>query len=47
MEQQKKDSYTEPVLVAHEMLRDITGVTSGVKTSDKAVGEKAGAESIS
>ena len=45
MEQQQKESYTEPVLVAHEMLRDITGGTSGVKTSDKAVGEKPGTES--
>ncbi|MCS6293603.1 MAG: hypothetical protein H8J66_11065 [Nitrospira sp.] len=46
MEQQKKESYTEPVLMAHEMLRDITGGTSGVKTSDKAVGEKSGNESF-
>ena len=36
MEIQQKESYTEPVLVAHELLRDITGTTSGVK----AVGEK-------
>ena len=28
MEQQSKESYTEPVLVAHELLRDITGVSS-------------------
>jgi len=26
MEQQKKESYSEPVLVAHELLRDVTGV---------------------
>lgn len=26
MENQKKESYTEPVLVAHELLRDITAV---------------------
>lgn len=26
MELQKKESYTEPVLVAHELLRDVTGV---------------------
>jgi hypothetical protein len=25
MEQQKKESYSEPVLVAHELLRDVTG----------------------
>ncbi len=36
MELQNKESYTEPVLMAHEMLRDITGTTSG----GKAVGEK-------
>lgn len=47
MEQQQKESYTEPVLMAHEMLRDITGGTSAVKTSDKAVGEKFGTESYS
>ncbi|BFU96172.1 MAG: hypothetical protein NTNFB02_28940 [Nitrospira sp.] len=26
MENQKKESYTEPVLTAHELLRDITAV---------------------
>jgi hypothetical protein len=26
MELQKKESYTEPVLVVHELLRDVTGV---------------------
>jgi hypothetical protein len=26
MEQQKKESYAEPVLIAHELLRDVTGV---------------------
>jgi hypothetical protein len=31
MEQQKKELYAEPVLIAHELLRDITGQTSGVK----------------
>lgn len=25
MEIQQKESYTEPVLVAHELLRDVTG----------------------
>ncbi len=25
MEQQKKESYSEPLLVAHELLRDVTG----------------------
>jgi len=26
MELQKKESYTEPVLITHELLRDVTGV---------------------
>jgi len=26
MEQQQKESYSEPVLFAHELLRDVTGV---------------------
>jgi len=26
---EQKESYTEPVLVAHELLRDITGIQSG------------------
>jgi hypothetical protein len=26
MEIQKKESYTEPVLVVHELLRDVTGL---------------------
>ncbi len=29
MEQQKKESYAEPVLIVHELLRDITGQKSG------------------
>jgi hypothetical protein len=29
MEQQKKESYAEPVLIVHELLRDITGQSSG------------------
>jgi hypothetical protein len=29
MEQQKKESYAEPVLIMHELLRDITGQKSG------------------
>ncbi len=28
MELQKKESYTEPVLIAHELLRDVTGQSS-------------------
>ena len=28
MEQQKKEAYAEPVLVAHELLRDVTGGAS-------------------
>jgi|CXWL01.1.fsa_nt_gi hypothetical protein len=42
MEQQQKESYSEPVLVAHELLRDVTGGASGVKTSDKAGKESDG-----
>ncbi len=38
MNQQQKESYTEPVLIAHELLRDITGQTSGVKNSREKVG---------
>ena len=37
MNEQKKESYTEPVLVAHELLRDITGITSA-KTSKEQDG---------
>jgi hypothetical protein len=43
MEQQKKESYAEPVLIAHELLRDVTGGASGVKTSDKSGKESDGA----
>lgn len=36
MEHQQKESYTEPVLVAHELLRDITGTPKyREKTNDK------------
>lgn len=35
MNQQQKESYTEPVLVVHELLRDVTGQKYGEKTSDK------------
>jgi hypothetical protein len=35
MEHQQKESYTEPVLIAHESLRDITGTKYQEKTSDK------------
>ena len=43
MEHQQKESYAEPVLVAHELLRDITGVKYQEKTSDKGA-DKSGAE---
>ena len=36
MEHQQKESYTEPVLTAHELLRDVTGQKYREKTSDKA-----------
>lgn len=35
MEAQRKDSYTDPVLIVHELLRDVTGVKYQEKTSDK------------
>ena len=35
MELQQKESYTEPVLIAHELLRDVTGQKYKEKTSDK------------
>jgi len=35
MDQQQKESYTEPVLIAHELLRDVTGQKYREKTSDK------------
>jgi hypothetical protein len=37
MELQQKESYTEPVLVVHELLRDVTGQKYREKTSDKTV----------
>lgn len=38
MEIQKKESYTEPVLATHELLRDVTGVKyQEVKVTDKAL----------
>ena len=43
MEEQKKELYAEPVLIAHELLRDITGQKSGVKNGR----EKTGTESPS
>lgn len=39
MQQQQKESYTEPVLIAHELLRDITGVKYREKTFDKVCSE--------
>jgi hypothetical protein len=44
MELQQKESYTEPVLVTHELLRDITGQKYREKTSDKSH-DKPGVES--
>lgn len=38
MELQQKESYTEPVLIVHELLRDVTGQQKyREKTSDKSV----------
>ncbi len=39
MELQQKESYTEPVLIAHELLRDVTGQKYKEKTCDKAGAE--------
>lgn len=39
MEQQQKESYSEPVLIAHELLRDVTGVKYREKSPEKAGGE--------
>lgn len=36
MEYQQKESYTEPVLTAHELLRDVTRQKYREKTSDKS-----------
>jgi len=44
MELQRKDPYTEPVLVTHELLRDLTGQKYREKTSDKLT-DKTGVES--
>ena len=38
MEIQKKESYTEPVLVVHELLRDVTGRKYGEKTGKESDG---------
>jgi hypothetical protein len=35
MDQQQKESYTEPVLIAHELLRDVTGQKYREKISGK------------
>lgn len=35
LEQKRKESYTEPVLMSHELLRDVTGQKYQEKTSDK------------
>lgn len=37
MEQQQKESYSEPVLIAHELLRDVTGVKYREKIADKVL----------
>jgi hypothetical protein len=36
MQSEQKESYAEPVLMAHELLRDITGVKYREKYSDKS-----------
>ena len=36
MNQQQRGFYTEPVLTAHELLRDVTGQKYREKTRDKA-----------
>lgn len=42
MELQQKESYTEPVLVTHELLRDITGQ----KYRETQLGAKSGVENV-
>ncbi|HEY6084738.1 MAG TPA: hypothetical protein VIU63_05045 [Nitrospira sp.] len=37
MESVRKESYTEPVLVTHELLRDVTGQKYREKTNDKTI----------
>ncbi len=38
MELQQKESYTEPMLLVHELLRDVTGVKyQETKLTDKAI----------
>jgi len=37
MEQQEKEVYAEPVLIAHELLRDVTGQKYREKINDKAI----------
>ena len=37
MNQHQKESYTEPVLVVHELLRDVTGQKYREKYTDKTV----------
>jgi len=37
MEQQQKESYAEPLLIAHELLRDVTGQKYKEKINDKTV----------
>ncbi len=40
--EQQKESYTEPVLVSHELLRDITAVASGKNYLEKTGAERVG-----
>ena len=38
MEKQQKEAYAEPVLMAHDMLRDITGIGSQIiKLRDECI----------
>lgn len=36
MNQQQKESYTEPVLVVHELLRDVTGRSIGRRRATRS-----------
>ncbi len=38
MEHQQKESYTEPVLIVHELLRDVTGQKYREKTGKESDG---------
>lgn len=42
MDLQQKDSYTEPVLIVHELLRDLTGTKYQEKSNSEKPGDTPG-----